>query len=390
MSGNRKPGILFLEALPTIAGGQTVLLNLVPALREHFRLAALLPDEGPLADALRTEGVECFFAPVGRYSLMSKSFHDVVAYALRMPLLTWRTARLVRRWGADLIYANSGPTFLWGALAAQLMGRPIIWHHHNLFADDKTLSLVRSASWLPAVRTIVCASVPAEEQLSSSLQKTTVIPNGVDTERFRPNKAARDRVRKELGINNNGHIVGMVGDLIPLKHQDTLLDAVHQLEIQPSDIHVIFVGDVRPGDAESAQYAEQLRRDAPRSVHFLGRRSDLPDILNALDLLVIASERETGPLVLLEALATGVPVLSTPVGRSTELLEARSLFPTSDSSTLAKLLDSVLGSPDRATEARFSLRRDPIPRLSLVTFQKEVLTVISSAIVPQADGTTSE
>jgi hypothetical protein len=59
----------------------------------------------------------------------------------------------------------------------------------------------------------------------------------------------------------------------------------------------------------------------------VGRRGDLPAVLNAFDLLVVASERETGPLVLLEALATGVPVVSTPVGYAPDLLPADALFP---------------------------------------------------------------
>jgi hypothetical protein len=164
MSADARPGILFLEALPTLAGGQTVLLNLLPALRAHYRLAALLPGDGPLATVLRAEGVTCFFAPVGRYSLMRKSLRDVAAYAGRLPLLAWRTAQVIRSWGADLVYANSGPTFVWGALAAQFTERPIVWHHHNLLADGKTLRLVQTAARIPAVRRIICVSAAAQAQ----------------------------------------------------------------------------------------------------------------------------------------------------------------------------------------------------------------------------------
>lgn len=385
MSSNQKNGILFLEALPTIAGGQTVLLNLVPALREHYRLATLLPGEGLFAEALRAEGVECFFAPIGRYSLMNKSSRDVVAYAMRMPLLMWRAARLIRRWGADLVYANSGPTFLWGALAAQLTGRPIIWHHHNLFSDGKTLTSVRGAARLPSVRTIICASAAAEEQFSNVSRKAIVIPNGVDTERFRPNQEARTRVRQELRIGNTTSVIGMVGDLIPLKHQDTLLNAVSELANEVPDMQVLLVGDERPGNEESAHYAEQLRQEAPHCVHFLGRRSDLPDVLNALDLLVIASERETGPLVLLEALATGIPVVSTPVGRAIDLLGDESLFPVGNAKALADRLGGLLVASAYTSENGLSSQQSSVQQLSLVTFRNEISAVIARSLPQNAE-----
>ncbi|MFM7583484.1 MAG: glycosyltransferase family 4 protein, partial [Caldilinea sp.] len=161
MNQDPRPGLLLLEALPTLAGGQTVLLNLLPALTDRYRVSILLPGEGELAQACQAQGVACFFAPIGRYSLMHKSLRDLAAYSALTPRLVWRTLRLIRQQQIDLVYANSGPTFLWGALAAQLAGCPILWHHHNLFADGKTLFAVRTAAHLPALRTIVCASPAA-------------------------------------------------------------------------------------------------------------------------------------------------------------------------------------------------------------------------------------
>ena len=380
MSAISKPGILFLEALPTIAGGQTVLVNLVPALRDRYRLATLLPAEGPLAQALRSEGVLCFVAPIGQYSLMHKSLRDVAAYTARLPLLAWRTAQLIRAWDADVVYANSGPTFVWGTLAAQITRCPIVWHHHNLLADGKSLAVVRAASRLPAVRSIVCASAAAQKQLSGAGAKTVVIPNGVDTDRFRPDRAARARIRAELGIDDAAPVVGMVGDLIPLKRQDTLLAALRHVQGEMPELRAILVGDARSGEAESKRYAEQLRSDARNGVLFLGRRSDLPAVLNAFDLLVVASERETGPLVLLEALATGIPVISTPVGRAPELLGPAALYPTGDASTLANLLRSAFATAATPDEARLAARRGAEQKLSLALFHRAIAEVITQAL----------
>jgi len=383
MNATRKPGLLFLEALPTIAGGQTVLLNLIPALHEDYRIAVLLPGDGPLAAALRAAGVTCFFAPVGRYSLMRKSLRDVAAYALRTPLLALRSAQLIRQWGADLIYANSGPTFLWGALAAQLTGRPMIWHHHNLLADGKTLRLVQTAARLPAVRRIICVSAAARAQLPGAAAKTVVIRNGVDTERFRPDPAARAQIRQELGIPADAAVVGMVGDLIPLKGQATLLAALPALAVQHPGAWMILVGDARTDDAESVQYAARLRGLATTQVKMLGRRSDLPAVLNALDLLVVASERETGPLVLLEALATGVPVISTPVGYAPDLLPADALFAVGDAPALAARLANWLGDPGQLAAAGDRSRQQAVAELSMARMQQQIAAELA-ALLPAA------
>ncbi len=380
MNDTHQPGLLFLEALPTIAGGQTVLLNLMPALRDHYRLAVLLPGDGPLAAALRAEGVTCFFAPVGRYSLMRKSLHDVAAYAARTPLLAWRTAQLIRQWRAELVYANSGPTFLWGALAAQLTGRPMIWHHHNLLADGKTLRLVQAAARLPAVRRILCVSAAAQAQFPRVAAKTVVIRNGVDTEKFRPDPAARAQIRQELGIPLNAAVVGMVGDLIPLKGQATLLAALPALAVQHPGLWAILVGDARADDAASAHYAARLQMLATGQVRLVGRRDDLPAVLNAFDLLVVASERETGPLVLLEALATGVPVVSTPVGYAPDLLPADALFGVGNAGELADRLQHWLGDPARLAVAGEQARTLACVQLSVERMQRQVATELAALL----------
>ena len=326
------PKLLFLEALPTISGGQAVLLGLAAQLRKTYDLFVLLPGEGPFAEALRAMGVRCIFAPIGRYSLLRKTPADVLNYSVRLPWLILFTWRLIRREQIDLVYANSARTFIWGMLAAALTGRPIIWHHHSLLTDRKTLALLQFIGRWRTVRRVVAASGAAAAQFLTLKNKVVVIPTGVDTELFRPDPVARTRIRTELGISREAFTVGMVGDLIPLKGQHTLLEAA---QADPTRARYLVIGSARPGDDESNAYAARLHQMAGDNVVFTGRREDLPAVLNALDLLVVASTSETGPLVLLEALACGVPVVSTPVGRATGLLPPEALFPVNDAVALA-------------------------------------------------------
>lgn len=327
--------ILFLEALPTISGGQAVLLNLIPELRKDYNLVALLPHEGPFSEALQVLQVPYYFAPVGQYSLVRKTAWDVVNYTLRFPWLILFTWRLIRSQHVDLVYANSGRTFLWGTLAAMVAGCPVIWHHHNLFADGKTLTLLNLTGRLPTVRRIICVSDAASQQFPGLTHKTVVIPTGVNIQQFHPNSVLGENVRRELNIAVDKKVVGIIGDIIPLKGQHIVLNAISKA---PPNVQYLVVGDIRPGDEESQQYFNYLREVALDNVIFTGRRKDMVSILNALDLLVIASERETGPLVLLEALACGIPVISTPVGRASGLLSPENLFPIGDATALADRL----------------------------------------------------
>jgi glycosyltransferase involved in cell wall biosynthesis len=135
----------------------------------------------------------------------------------------------------------------------------MIWHHHNLLADGKTLRLVQAAARLPAVRRILCVSAAAQAQFPRVAAKTVVIRNGVDTEKFRPDPAARAQIRQELGIPLNAAVVGMVGDLIPLKGRRRCWLRCQPWRLQFPGLWAILVGDARADDAASAQYAARLQ-----------------------------------------------------------------------------------------------------------------------------------
>ena len=364
-----RPTILFLEALTTISGGQAVLLDLVSHLGQQYSLLALLPGEGPLAEALRQSGVRCRFAPLGNYTLVHKTAGDMVNYALRAPWLILFTWRLIVREQVALVYANSARTFIWGTLAAMLAGRPIIWHQHNLLADPKTLALVGRIGQLRVLRRVIAVSQVAATQFPALQSKTVVIPTGVDTSLFHPDPAARVHIRDEFGIPAEGLVAGIVGDLIPLKGQHTVLEAAH---LDAAEVYYLVVGAARPNDEESRAYAARLREMAEGNVIFTGRREDLPAVLNALDLLIIASERETGPLVLLEALACGVPVISTPVGRAPELLPPDALFPVGDTAGLVSRLRFWLADRQRLQVASRAARTFAEKQLSMERFRVSI------------------
>lgn len=376
--------LLILEALTEISGGQAVLLDLLPALTATYQVGAMLPGDGPLQCALQSGGVEIIRAPMGNYQLIKKGRADLLQFAVEQPCLALTARRTINRIQSDLVYGNNSRTLVWGTLAAALARRPMLWHIHNLFGDRKTLRLLRTLSHCRTVKRIVCASTQAAEQfVRGSADKLVVIPSGVDLERFAPKRDARARCRADHSIGLETLLVGIAGDLIPLKGQATFIEAASIVHRQLPDAHFWIVGQARLTE-ESQSYEAHLRQNAAGGpIDFIGFQTDMTGVLNALDVLIIASTTETGPLVLLEALSCGIPVLSTPVGRAPELLgdgTCGELFPIGDATTLAQKLIALLTVRDRQMRICRAARQCAIEQLSLETFRARVLAEIASVL----------
>jgi glycosyltransferase involved in cell wall biosynthesis len=135
-----------------------------------------------------------------------------------------------------------------------------------------------------------------------------IIPNGVDVRRFRPGDRARERAR--LGLPA-GPLFGTAGRLFPEKRQQDLLHALAAVRGRLPGAHLVFVGD-GPERTRLESLAAALGQSA--AVTFAGWQTDTAPWLAALDVFLLCSETEALPLAVLEAMASGVPVITTPVG----------------------------------------------------------------------------
>jgi glycosyltransferase involved in cell wall biosynthesis len=377
--------ILFLEVLPTISGGQRVLLDLMPALAERFDVTVVVPGDGPLAQALQARGSAVSVVPMADFTLVNKSVRDLASFAADTPRLTIALRDIIRRKAVHLVYANSSRAFVWGTLGARLAGRPIIWHAHNILGDRKTLALIRILARTATVRKIVCASEAAAAQFPMEQSKTTIVPQGVDLDVFAPLPASRERARAGLGIGPKTPVAGLVGDLIPLKGQDVFIRAAQTtVRSLPSAVFLV-VGDERPDDA-SRRYRQSLQSAINQlgpSFRLLGFQPDIVGLLNALDVLVIASTTETGPLVLMQALACGVPVISTPVGWAPQLLGdgvCGDLYPSGDDAALAEKLVLALSRPAARASMSQTARLRAVERVDLKESQARIVALIQATL----------
>ena len=137
-----------------------------------------------------------------------------------------------------------------------------------------------------------------------------------DIERFRP--GVRQTGRSRLGVGDGETVIGTVGRLDPIKDQATLVAAFSRLVARHDSLRLLLVGD---GPCRRSLEEQVARLELDDRVTFLGRRDDVSELLRAMDVFVLPSLAEGASNTILEAMATGVPVVATRVGGNPELIE---------------------------------------------------------------------
>jgi len=190
--------------------------------------------------------------------------------------------------------------------------------------------------------------------------RVTVIPNGVDVERFAAAEADAS-VRRENGTP----VVGSVGCLAARKDYPTLLAALALLDGRGRSFRAVIVGEGKERVALERQ-VEQL--GLAERVRFLGERPDVERLLPGMDVFVLSSREEGIPNALLEAMAAARPAVATAVGGTPEVMQDGQtgwLVPPRDPAALARALETVLADPAEAARRGAAAQRYARERLSI-------------------------
>lgn len=321
-------------------GAETMLCKLVsrlPGLGVECRVVSLLP-EGPLAALLRSQGVKVD-------SLEMRRGVPSVSSVIRL-------VSILREWQPDLLQTWLYHADLLGLIAAKLAGSiPVVWSIRCSYMDltqySRTTSLVlKACSWLSSLPHAVLANSEEARRFHRELGYTPrqfeVIPNGFDTEVFRPSTHARSSLRSELGISEETPLIGLVARFDPMKdHATFFMAARHVLRSHPSARFVLCGDNVSWGN--NAITALVYKNGLADAVFLLGRRDDVPMVTAGLDVAVCCSRGESFPNVVGEAMACGVPCVVTDVGDSARVVnEAGLVVPPEDGEALGEALNSLL------------------------------------------------
>lgn len=353
-----------------VGGMESCVLRLVERLPpERFRISALAPFESGFTTRLRALGVEVLIVPMPEELSWS---------ALQI------ACALVRETGVDVLHAHMANAFLLAATCGRLTGRPVLTTIHarqlsilDLEVQQATgshVSAVCSHTYWHALG----LGVPAE--------RLSCIPNGVDGERFRPGPRPEDGLRRAFGIAADAPVVGCVARLSPEKGIDVFLRLALLLNRLLPEAHCVLVGD-GPLRAEAEAFIARFALD--RVVHLAGERADMPEVYREFDLFASTSLSEALPLALMEAMASGLPVVATRMGGVPELIEhGRTgwLVGPRDFEGGANRVAQILGTTGERERMGAAARERALERFSLTASVQQTVRLLQRLVLDDEHG----
>jgi glycosyltransferase involved in cell wall biosynthesis len=265
------------------------------------------------------------------------------------PFYLWRLIRLIKSRRVDIIHAHEFMMNVYGAVAGLITGAPVVTtvHGKKYFFER----LRRRLLYRFVARSTAMVAVSQDlrrfiaEKVGTSEGRIGMICNGIDCKNYTRSEGL-DSLRNELGISPGTLVVGTVGNLYPVKGYNFLLQAVSRVIREASNVIFLIIGRGRLKN-ELEQQAADLGIN--RQVKFLGFRSDVPRLLQLMDVFVMSSLSEGLSLSILEAMAAGKPVVATWVGGNPEIVqEGRTgfLVPSGDSDVLGSRILTLLKNRD--------------------------------------------
>ncbi|GAA6743873.1 glycosyltransferase [Thermus antranikianii] len=359
--GRRDPGgisrrILFLVTGLGRGGAETQVFLLASGLKGRgweVRVVSMVPPED-FVDELRERGIL-----VDSLS-MTRGVPD--------PRALWHLARIVREFRPTVLHAHMIHANLLGRLVRLVASVPVlVCTAQNTFEIGRFFRTERSTHLVYRLTDFLCDLTTQVSQegyrrfLAGRVarpDKLRFVPNAVDTERFAPDPRLRFKVREELGISEDTFVWLAVGRLEEQKDYPTLLQAFARVVVKYPRVQLLIAGK---GTLEAGLRSLAQTLGLERTVRFLGLRKDIPGLMNAADAFVMSSAWEGMPMVLLEAQATGLPVVATNVGGSREVVQpgiSGFLVPPRDPDSLAGAMVKMTGLPEGVRRSMGSSGRE--------------------------------
>lgn len=306
---------------PELGGAQLSTLNILAGLpKDKYNLFLITSPKGILSAKFKDlPGVNVFFSPFLVRPL--NPLYDILAFI--------HILFIYRCYKITLVHTHSSKAGIIGRWAARFSGVSSIIHTvHGWSLNDYQPFIIRSFFILLERVTasfttkIICVS---KKDLETGLkykiapkEKFELIKYGIPLEEFRKTKVDKFKKRKELGIRNNGPVVGMIACLKPQKSPLDYIKASIKVYQEMPHVNFLLIGD---GVLKSA--CESALASSPLNGRFIftGWRRDISGILDVLDLVVLTSKWEGMPIAIIEALCKGCPVVATNVGGAAELIK---------------------------------------------------------------------
>jgi glycosyltransferase involved in cell wall biosynthesis len=390
--GRRPIKILYLIPTLDVGGAEVDLVRIAPRLDRASFEPIIWPfvHHGPLAARLHDAGIPVLPSLAGATSLPGqgnpatrRGNSGSWLRGARLPLAAWRVgwlaaaiARGIRAANPDLVHAILPNAYLFAAVSSLIGRRPLVMSRVSQNWYQEQLPLVGLFErWIAhrVVRIAIGNSVTLVDELSAegvAEAKLRLVHNGIDVEEFCAQQIDPAAARERLGVAGSPLVLSVVANLHPYKGHADLLHALAMIrDALPSHWRLLIAGRDVAGQRDLlGRLADEL--GLASHIRFLGERSDVPVVLSAADIHVSASHTEGFPNNILEAMCSGLPVISTAVGGVPEQIEDRRtgiLTRPGDLAGLAKAIEMLghniaarrrLGEAAReAVRSRFALAR---------------------------------
>ena len=320
-----------IRNIGTVGGN---IVNAQPAADAVVHLVALNAEvEIATAAGIRREPLRELCVGPGQ-STLDTSAEILTAVRFRalgaLPRFSWTSYRAARRWIRDgdirLVHANGPFGLLYCGLAARQMGRPVVFTSHLSQDVDSFFKrwLLRS---IPGCVLAVSASIAAG-LAAAGVERGRIrhVPLGIDAAAYAFDEAARQAIRGKMGWGEGDIVCGAIGRIQRVKGQMRFLDALALARRQVPALKGVIAGSAWTGDADARAYEGEIdaalasRGDLRAASVHLPQTDDARGLLSAIDLLVVASDSESFGRIVVEAMACGRPVVTTPCGGPQEIV----------------------------------------------------------------------
>lgn len=354
--------LLLIDSL-ILAGAEALVKDIAPRLRARgiqVSVAVLKELDSPFERELRAQGIP--FLPTARGGIYS-------------PLHIFSLAHEIRQF--NLLHVFLFPAQLFAPLAALLARQdvPIIYSEQTTHHNREKPWLMPLDRWMyHRYRAVVCATDDIAQHLAQRHRdirgRMTVVPNGIDLQRFRE---AEPSQRTRIVADPRAPVLIYTARLEPQKDHATLLQA---LACVPR-AHLLLAGD---GSLRSQTEALAQKLAVEHRVHFLGRRSDIPQLLKMADIYVHVPRFEGFGIAVIEAMAAGKAIIAADVPGLSEVVgDAGVLVAPENPAALAAAINALLASPDKQRD----LSRASLARAELFDIERTVdrfITVYESVL----------
>ncbi len=384
--------ILVLHVVSDMYGSSKVLLQAVTALKARgHKVCVVVSENGPLTDALALEGIE---TKIIRLGILRRRYLNVLGLLNRAGVLTrafFALKKLCKQNQIDIIYTNTAPVII-GGILSKFTGIKNVWHLHEILEPSSFMH--RFFGWIinATAQKVIVVSDAVYNNWAGRIDASKMVKvyNGFETSDINvdvnvganANTNNIKPLREQLNLNNNTILVGMVGRVNLIKGQSYFIQIAAAAKAAGLNCHFVMIGDAYKG-------YEYLYPQLESQIAALGLQNTITNLyyqpnavalIQQLDIFVLPSIKpDSFPVVILEAMAAGKPIIATNQGGAQEQIDdsvTGFLVPINDATIAAQKLGVLVNNPDMCTQMGQAGTKKLEEQFSLATFNKNIVDQI--------------